>query len=220
MREHELKSGVQQFRYIIQKCGMSKYITQDKGAQLWVKVLGGPDRPLPEKLIQSVASLIGKRKHQEERNPEEEKKDGAGSLEQQVQLDGPNYQFEKPFRLYSRLVTTNITTKSTFGTNFANIVLPDEGFYQINLQSTLNSQFFGRNMYREESSLVSNFRAGFAVMGKMDYFHCPDEDTFSVSGVWYRAEKGKYIQSNPLKFQSPQAIDFQIIYLNNSIYVS
>ncbi|TNV81339.1 hypothetical protein FGO68_gene7848 [Halteria grandinella] len=226
MKRHGLRKGVQQFRLIMLRSGLLKHVNQDSGAAIWVRVLGGGDIKLPKEVLNDIPKIeIGKRKARDDDikmlSPEEEKKGGAGEEKRPRFEDEPSYQFTAPFKLYSRLVNSTVTTKSTFGTNFANIVLPEEGFYQINLQSTLNSIFYGKQMYKDSSCLISNFRVGFAVLSNsgQDYFHCQDEDTYSVSGVWYKSDSHSYNQINPLKFLSTQAIDFQIIYLNNTVYV-
>lgn len=101
-------------------------------------------------------------------------------------------QFKKPFKLYSRSVNTVQTLKTTFGTIFGSIVLPEEGYYTINLQSMHESQFYQQSKYRDHDFTVANFRVGFAVENHGDYVTCKNEDTYSVSGVWFQHQKGTY----------------------------
>ena len=87
--------------------------------------------------------------------------------------------------------------------------------------STLSSHFYGKNTYLNPSALVSNFRVGFAELSpqKTEYYQCRNEDTFSVSGVWYRCDTKKYIQQAPLKFVSPECIELTVIFRAKKIYV-
>ncbi len=98
---------------------------------------------------------------------------------------GPILQFKSPFSLYSRSVNTVQSLKTTFGAVFGSIVLPEEGCYTINLQSVHKSHFYQQSQFRSEDHTVANFRVGFAEEKHGDYYTAKDQDTYSVSGVWF-----------------------------------
>ena len=66
--------------------------------------------------------------------------------------------------------------------------MPEDGFYKIILKSTLNSNFYFKNTYLNESPLISECRAIFAYQVGKEFYKNMNDDSFSVSGVWYKSD--------------------------------
>ena len=83
---------------------------------------------------------VGEKRKRDEKAEEKENPEKRQKIEDKEETKGePMLQFKKPFKLYSRSVNSVQTLKTTFGTIFGSIVLPEEGYYTINLQSMQES---------------------------------------------------------------------------------
>ena len=84
----------------------------------------------------------------------------------------------------------------------------------------MNSNFYGKNTYKDENPLISQFKVVFAQRDKADFYKSNDHDTFSVSGVWYDSKKQIYNQVTPLNFRSSQHLEFTVVFYKGTIYIA
>lgn len=129
---------------------------------------------------------------------------------------GPKCQFQTPFKLYSKTVNALPALLTTFGAKFGQVVLPEDGFYSLNLQSNINCSFSSG----AEESVQSALKFGFAFEFQGEYRSCSKEDTFSVNGVWQQAKQHLFTQVHPPKFTSPQAITLNVLFYKNELFIT
>jgi hypothetical protein len=108
------------------------------------------------------------------------------------------------------------TLQTTFGSCFGQVVLPEDGYYTLKVQSAQSCSFFGASSIQADQ--MANLKIGFGFLFKDEYRACHSEDTFSVTGVW--SKQSGVVQVHPPEFVSPQAITLNVIFKGSEIYVA